>query len=92
VYASYLSQLYSFIDGSLDLAKYPTLPPSRPSCAARYEDNTRNILGNRSYPLFTIDKVPSSLPLRSSSADIPSFFLSSDRAAVHQMSSGAVLR
>jgi hypothetical protein len=29
----------------------------------RYEDNTRNILGNRSYPLFTLDKVPSFHPV-----------------------------
>lgn len=61
VYASYLSQLYSFIDGSLDATRSPP-PSTSPSISLtymsnRYEENTRNILGNRSYVLYTIDKV-----------------------------------
>eukprot|EP00604_Paraphysomonas_vestita_P001995 CAMPEP_0174819802 /NCGR_PEP_ID=MMETSP1107-20130205/3223_1 /TAXON_ID=36770 /ORGANISM="Paraphysomonas vestita, Strain GFlagA" /LENGTH=738 /DNA_ID=CAMNT_0016033931 /DNA_START=1300 /DNA_END=3516 /DNA_ORIENTATION=+ len=43
VYAAYLSQLYSFIDGTID--------------ATRYEDNTRNILGGHAYALSSIDKI-----------------------------------
>lgn len=43
VYSTYMSQLYSLVDGSLD--------------ATKYEDSCRNILGNKSYTLYTLDKI-----------------------------------
>ena len=42
-YFSYLSQLDSLLDGSID--------------SARYEETCRELLGNKSYMLFTMDKV-----------------------------------
>lgn len=47
MFSTYISQLYGFVDGSLDSTKY--------------EDSCRNILGNKSYTLYTLDKVRENL-------------------------------